>query len=102
MARRGRGAALVLVAPYRSIPDLARRIAGWLPVSLIVGDRFDIIAKAGAIRDLEENLRDAETDGQRRAAAREHETLTRPVDQMFARLKTDLARLVPEEVKSQK
>ena len=46
MARRGRGAALVLVAPYTSVPDVAARIAPILPVGLLIGDRFDNLAKA--------------------------------------------------------
>jgi uncharacterized protein len=50
MARRGRGARLVLVAPYGSIPRIARRLAPGLPVSLLIGDRFDTLAKAKEIR----------------------------------------------------
>ena len=46
MARRGRGAALVLVAPFTSIPDAAARIAPILPVRWLIGDRFDNLAKA--------------------------------------------------------
>jgi fermentation-respiration switch protein FrsA (DUF1100 family) len=46
MARRGRGGALVLVAPYTSIPDMARRVAPFLPVGVLVGDRFDTLSKA--------------------------------------------------------
>jgi hypothetical protein len=53
-------------------------------------------SKSAAIRKLEESLRAADTESARRAAAHEHETLTRPVDQMFERLKSDLARLAPE------
>jgi fermentation-respiration switch protein FrsA (DUF1100 family) len=49
MARRGRGAALVLVAPYTSIPDMAARVAPWLPVRLLVGDKFDNLAKAPSL-----------------------------------------------------
>ena len=50
MARRGRGAALVLVTPYTSVPALARRWFGFLPTSLLVVDRFDTLAKAKDIR----------------------------------------------------
>lgn len=50
MAARGRCGALVLVTPYTSIPAVAGRITPWLPVSLIVGDRFDTLAKAGRIQ----------------------------------------------------
>jgi pimeloyl-ACP methyl ester carboxylesterase len=50
MARRGRGAALVLVTPYTSIPDMARRMTPWLPVGTLVGDRFDTLAKAPSLK----------------------------------------------------
>jgi fermentation-respiration switch protein FrsA (DUF1100 family) len=50
MAKRGRGAALVLVSPYTSITAMARRTAPFLPVSLVCPDAFDTIAKAPAIR----------------------------------------------------
>jgi hypothetical protein len=46
MARRGRGAALVLLTPYTSIVDMAARMTPFLPVSALVGDRFDNLAKA--------------------------------------------------------
>ncbi len=49
MAVRGHGVRLVLLSPYTSIPDMARRITPFLPVSLIVGDRFDTAAKASAL-----------------------------------------------------
>jgi pimeloyl-ACP methyl ester carboxylesterase len=50
MARRERGSALVLVSPFTSLPDVASSVAWWLPVSLLLPDRFDTLAKAGAIR----------------------------------------------------
>lgn len=50
MARRGRCAALVLVAPYTSIPDLVADRAPMVPAGLFVPDRFDTLAKAAAIR----------------------------------------------------
>ena len=50
MALRGRGSALVLVAPYTSIPDMARRTAPYLPVRLLVGDRFDNLSKGPSLR----------------------------------------------------
>ena len=50
MATRGRGAALVLVAPFTSIPDAAARIAPILPVGLLIGDRFDNLAKAPRLK----------------------------------------------------
>jgi pimeloyl-ACP methyl ester carboxylesterase len=46
MERRGRGAALVLVAPYTSVTDMAARMTPFLPVRELVGDRFDTLAKA--------------------------------------------------------
>lgn len=49
MARRRRGAALVLVAPFTSITALARRIAPWAPVGILLRDRFDNLAKAGEV-----------------------------------------------------
>jgi fermentation-respiration switch protein FrsA (DUF1100 family) len=49
MARRGRGAALVLVAPFTSIPDMAARIAPYLPVRALVGDRLDNLAKVPSL-----------------------------------------------------
>jgi hypothetical protein len=50
MAARGRGARLVLVAPYTSIPKVAGRIAPILPASWIIGDRFDTLGKAAKIK----------------------------------------------------
>jgi pimeloyl-ACP methyl ester carboxylesterase len=50
MARRGRCAALVLVAPYTSIPDLVEDRAPMVPASLLVPDRFDTLAKTADIR----------------------------------------------------
>jgi pimeloyl-ACP methyl ester carboxylesterase len=50
MARRRRAAALVLVAPYTSLPDMAAGVAPLLPVRLLVGDRFDNLAKAPSLR----------------------------------------------------
>ena len=50
MARRHRGAALVLVSPYTSIPDLVRGRARFWPPELLLPDRFDTASKAGEIR----------------------------------------------------
>jgi len=50
MARRGRGGALVLVAPYTSIPDMAARIVPVLPVRWLIGDKFENLAKAPLLR----------------------------------------------------
>jgi pimeloyl-ACP methyl ester carboxylesterase len=49
MARRGRGARLVLVSPFTSLRDVASRAVGWLPVSLLLPDRYDTLAKAANI-----------------------------------------------------
>ncbi len=50
MARRGRGARLVLVSPYTSIPDLVSDVAPFLPAWALVPDHFDTIDKAASIR----------------------------------------------------
>jgi fermentation-respiration switch protein FrsA (DUF1100 family) len=50
MAHRGRGAALVLVTPYTSIPDLVTAAAPFVPARALVPDRFDTLAKAPEIR----------------------------------------------------
>lgn len=49
MARRGRGAALVLISPYTSIPNLVNDRVPLLPARWLVADRFETIAKAAAI-----------------------------------------------------
>jgi pimeloyl-ACP methyl ester carboxylesterase len=50
MAVRGRGGALVLVAPYTSILDMASRFVPFLPVRWIMrDDRFETLAKAPGI-----------------------------------------------------
>lgn len=50
MARRGRGAALVLVTPYTSIPDIAGEVVSGPVARLLVPDHFDTLAKAPEIR----------------------------------------------------
>lgn len=49
MARRGRGARLVLMTPYTSIPDLVTHAAPFVPARALLPDRFDTAAKASAI-----------------------------------------------------
>lgn len=49
MAAEGRGARLLLISPYTSLVDVARRVAPFAPVSLLVRDRFDNAAKAPEI-----------------------------------------------------
>ncbi len=46
MAKRGRGARLVLLAPFTSTIDLAKRVVPFLPTSLVMVDRFDSFSKA--------------------------------------------------------
>jgi uncharacterized protein len=50
MAARGRGGRLVLIAPYTSIPRVAGRFAPFLPMSILVRDRFDTLGKAARVR----------------------------------------------------
>jgi fermentation-respiration switch protein FrsA (DUF1100 family) len=50
MARRGRGARLVLVSPYTSIPDLVVASAPSVPAAALLPDTFDTLAKARDIR----------------------------------------------------
>lgn len=49
MARRGRGARLVLVAPYTSIPAVVEDAAPIVPARIFIDDRFETLAKASAI-----------------------------------------------------
>jgi alpha-beta hydrolase superfamily lysophospholipase len=46
MAKRGYGERLVLLTPYTSIAEMGARVLPWLPVRLLVRDRFDSAAKA--------------------------------------------------------
>jgi hypothetical protein len=46
MAARGHAVRLVLLSPYTSMVDMARRVAFMLPVALLVRDRYDTLAKA--------------------------------------------------------
>ncbi len=50
MAARGKGASLVLVAPFTSIVDVARQRAPWLPMALLLPNQFDTLAKVARIR----------------------------------------------------
>ena len=49
MARRGRGAALIMISPYTSMMALGHHYVPYLPASLIVRDRFDTLGKAPQI-----------------------------------------------------
>ncbi len=50
MAVRSKGARLVLISPYTSIPDMVRRYLPIVPAQLLVRDRFDTFEKASSIR----------------------------------------------------
>jgi fermentation-respiration switch protein FrsA (DUF1100 family) len=50
MARRGKGARLVMVSPFTSLRAVASRTVPWLPMSLVLPDRYDTLAKAEDIR----------------------------------------------------
>jgi pimeloyl-ACP methyl ester carboxylesterase len=49
MAIRGHGSRLILISPYTSMPDMARRLVPLLPAGLVVRDRFDNAAKAARV-----------------------------------------------------
>jgi pimeloyl-ACP methyl ester carboxylesterase len=49
MAKRGHGAKLVLISPFTSVPDMARRMLPLLPVGVLVRDRFDSASKVGEV-----------------------------------------------------
>jgi pimeloyl-ACP methyl ester carboxylesterase len=46
MARRHRGAALMLIAPYTSLPDVVGDAVPILPAGLLMPDKFDTLAKS--------------------------------------------------------
>jgi fermentation-respiration switch protein FrsA (DUF1100 family) len=49
MARRGRGARLILFTPYTSIPDLVTDRVPFVPGRIVVADHFDTLMKATEI-----------------------------------------------------
>ncbi len=49
MASRGHGRALLLLAPFTSIPRVLDRWAFMLPTRLLVGDRYDSLSKASTV-----------------------------------------------------
>lgn len=49
MAKRGHGARLALVSPFTSIVDMGRRVAPFLPVSLLMSHRLDTLGRAKGI-----------------------------------------------------
>lgn len=50
LAHRGVGRKLVLFTPYTSLPDVAARVMPFLPVRLLMRDRFDSNAKAAEVK----------------------------------------------------
>jgi pimeloyl-ACP methyl ester carboxylesterase len=50
MARQGRGATLTLVSPYTSMVAMGQRVLPWLPVALLLPDKFDTLSKARDIK----------------------------------------------------
>ena len=50
MASRGHGRAMILLAPFTSIPAVVHRFTRVLPTSLLVGDRYDSLSKAGRVK----------------------------------------------------
>jgi fermentation-respiration switch protein FrsA (DUF1100 family) len=50
MARRGRGARLVLESPYTSIPGLVTDAVPLVPARILIPDRFDTLSKSEDIR----------------------------------------------------
>jgi pimeloyl-ACP methyl ester carboxylesterase len=49
MARRGRAAALILLAPFTSLPDVVTDVVPMLPARLLMPDRFDTLGKSPGI-----------------------------------------------------
>jgi uncharacterized protein len=49
MARRGYGSRLVLISPYTSMVDMARRVAPFLPVRWLLRDRYETEKKAALV-----------------------------------------------------
>lgn len=50
MAVRGHGARLVVLSPFTSLPDVARRVFPFLPTDWLLLDRYDNLAKAPRLR----------------------------------------------------
>lgn len=49
MAARGHGARVALVAPFTSMPNMGRKFAPFLPISILMTERYDTLSKAPAI-----------------------------------------------------
>lgn len=50
MAAKGWGSKLVLLSPYTSLPDVAARAFSWVPVRLLMRDRFDSASRAPGVK----------------------------------------------------
>ncbi|MDP3155549.1 MAG: alpha/beta hydrolase [Archangium sp.] len=50
LASRGWGTKLVLISPYTTLPDVAAEVFPWLPVRLLMRDRFDSASKAPGLK----------------------------------------------------
>ncbi len=50
MAAKGWGTKLVLLSPYTSLPDVGARAFSWMPVRLLMRDRFDSLSKAALVK----------------------------------------------------
>lgn len=50
MAAKGWGRKLVLLSPYTSLPDVGARAFSWMPVRLLMRDRFDSATRAPDIK----------------------------------------------------
>jgi pimeloyl-ACP methyl ester carboxylesterase len=50
MAKRGHASKLILQAPYTSIPAVAQRFLPIVPMGLVIGDSFDSLSKAPALK----------------------------------------------------
>lgn len=50
MAAKGWGRKLVLLSPYTALPDVAARAFGWLPVRVLMRDRFDSASRAADVK----------------------------------------------------
>lgn len=49
MAAKGWGARLVLLSPYTSLPDVGARTFSWMPVRLLMRDRFDSLSRVQSV-----------------------------------------------------
>jgi fermentation-respiration switch protein FrsA (DUF1100 family) len=50
LAEQGWGTRLLLLTPYTSLPDVAAKMLPWLPVRLLMKDRFDSASRAPGIK----------------------------------------------------